>query len=200
MDLTSDFKEFVELLNKHNVRYLIVGGYAVAVYGHPRYTKDLDIWVEPAPDNSNGIVAALTDFGFGSVNLTQDDFLKPGWVIQLGNPPNRIDLPTSVSSLEFEEAFAHRNVVDVMDLPVAFVSLKDLNVETIEGLPVLRLSRLIEIKIAFGAENVRRMHKDFADVVELIAILKLDGTFAKNLHKSVRDVYRKLVRNARGEL
>ncbi|MFN8709900.1 MAG: nucleotidyltransferase [Planctomyces sp.] len=126
MDLTSDFKEFVELLNKHNVRYLIVGGYAVAVYGHPRYTKDLDIWVEPAPDNSNGVVAALTDFGFGSVNLTRDDFLKPGWVIKLGNPPNRIDLLTSVSGLEFEEAFAQRNVVDVMDLPVAFVSLKDL--------------------------------------------------------------------------
>lgn len=68
----------------------------------------------------------MTDFGFGSVNLTHDDFLKPGWVIQLGNPPNRIDLLTSVSGLEFEEAFAQRNVVDVMDLPIAFVSLKDL--------------------------------------------------------------------------
>ncbi len=75
----------------------------------------------------------------------------------------------------------------------------DLNVETIEGLPVLRLSRLIEIKIACGAENVRRMHKDFADVVELISIRKLDGSFATYLHKSVRDIYRKQVQNARGE-
>ena len=75
----------------------------------------------------------------------------------------------------------------------------ELNVEMIEGLPVLRLSRLIEIKIACGTDNVRRMHKDFADVVELICIRKLDGTFAKYLHKSVRATYRKLVRSTLGE-
>ncbi len=97
MDLTTDFKEFVELLNKHEVRYLVVGGYAVAVYGHPRYTKDLDIWIEASNKNSDRLLVALNEFGFGSLDLNRHDFLEPGWIVQLGNPPNRIDLLTSVS-------------------------------------------------------------------------------------------------------
>jgi hypothetical protein len=75
----------------------------------------------------------------------------------------------------------------------------ELNVEVIDGLPVLRLSRLIEMKIACGLGSPRRTHKDFADVVELIAIRHLDGSFARHLHKSVRSTFRKLVRNAQGD-
>ena len=72
--LSKDFKEFVELLNAHEVRYLLVGGYAVAFHGHPRYTKDLDVWIELSTDNANKVVDALKKFGFGSlgtrINLT----------------------------------------------------------------------------------------------------------------------------------
>jgi len=126
MDLTTDFKEFVELLNKHEVRYLVVGGYAVAVYGHPRYTKDLDIWIEASNKNSDRILVALNEFGFGSLDLNRDDFLEPGWIVQLGNPPNRIDLLTSVSGLQFAESYEARNIVLTAGQQVSFVSLSDL--------------------------------------------------------------------------
>lgn len=126
MDLTTDFREFVELLNKHEVQYLVVGGYAVAVYGHPRYTKDLDIWIEPVSENSDRLMTALADFGFGSLNLSRDDFLQPGWIVQLGNPPNRIDLLTSVSGLDFADAFESRNMIPVHEHQVPFVSLEHL--------------------------------------------------------------------------
>lgn len=126
MDLATDFKEFVELLNKHEVRYLVVGGYAVAVYGHPRYTKDLDIWIEASNKNSDQLLAALDEFGFGLLELSREDFLEPGWIVQLGDPPNRIDLLTSVSGLQFAESYETRNTVLTAGQLVSFVSLSDL--------------------------------------------------------------------------
>ena len=87
MVLNQDFKEFVQSLNEHNVRYLIIDGYAVAFHGHPRYTKDLDVWIELDPSNAVNILKALTQFGFGTLGLTKDDFLVPGQIIQLGYPP-----------------------------------------------------------------------------------------------------------------
>ena len=126
MDLTTDFKEFVELLNKHEVRYLVVGGYAVAVYGHPRYTKDLDIWIEASNKNSDRLLLALNEFGFGSLDLNREDFLQPGWIVQLGYPPNRIDLLTSVSGLQFSESYETRNMVVTAGQLISFVSLSDL--------------------------------------------------------------------------
>ena len=76
--LSKDFKEFIELLNENKVRYLVVGGYAVAFHGHPRYTKDIDVWIELSPDNANKILDALKKFGFGSLGLKPkpDDFLE----------------------------------------------------------------------------------------------------------------------------
>ena len=87
MVLSPDFEEFVALLNDHEVRYLVVGGYAVAFHGHPRYTKDLDVWIDRDLTNAERLLLALTDFGFGSVGLTTEDFLKPDQVVQLGYPP-----------------------------------------------------------------------------------------------------------------
>lgn len=92
MILNEDFKEFIQLLNENKVQYLIIGGYAVALHGYPRYTKDIDIWVEGTPNNAKRILKTLEDFGFGSLNITRDDFQKPDQVIQLGYPPKRIDL------------------------------------------------------------------------------------------------------------
>lgn len=100
--LNQGFKEFVQSLNANHVRYLVVGGYAVALHGHPRYTKDIDIWIEMGEDNAGRIVQALRDFGFGSLGLQADDFLKPDQIIQLGYPPARINLLTTLVGVDFE--------------------------------------------------------------------------------------------------
>ena len=80
--LNQDFKEFIKSLNDKNVRYLIVGGYAVAFHGHPRYTKDLDVWIEMKEDNAENIIEALAQFGFASLELEKKDFLVPGQCVR----------------------------------------------------------------------------------------------------------------------
>lgn len=101
--LNRDFREFFESLNDNGVRYLVVGGYAVSLHGHPRYTKDIDIWFERSEENAKRIMLALRKFGFGSLGLTVEDFQVPNQVVQLGHPPNRIDLLTSLDGVDFEE-------------------------------------------------------------------------------------------------
>jgi hypothetical protein len=126
MVLNPDFKEFLQSLNDNQVRYLVAGGYAVALYGYPRYTKDLDIWIELDPENAERIIAALEQFGFASLELTAADFLDPGTVIQLGYPPNRIDLLTTLTGVEFEGCFESRTVNHIDDVAVNFIDLDDL--------------------------------------------------------------------------
>ncbi len=119
MIISQDFKEFIVLLNTHNVRYLVIGGYAVAFHGHPRYTKDIDIWIDRTPDNAGQLIHVLENFGFSSLELTTKDFLTPGYTIQRGFPPNRTDLITSLKqvskkffnkllSLKIRDATGHR--------------------------------------------------------------------------------------------
>ena len=103
--LNNDFKEFIQLLNVHSVRYLVVGGYAVAFHGHPRYTKDIDIWILLDKTNAKKMLDVLNVFGFSSLGLTEDDFLKKDNIIQLGNPPNRIDILTDLSGVIFDECY-----------------------------------------------------------------------------------------------
>jgi hypothetical protein len=126
MELSPDFKEFFESLNKNEVRYLIVGGYAVAFHGHPRYTKDIDVWIEATPQNAARLIQSLRDFGFGSLELQAEDFLQPGHTIQLGVPPNRIDLLTSALDLDFETCFNSKVDGDIAGLTVHFVDLDHL--------------------------------------------------------------------------
>ena len=83
-----DFKEFIQFLNNNHVNYLVVGGYAVAVHGHPRYTKDIDIWIEINPENATNLLLDLEQFGFGSLGLKLEHFLTPNQIIQLGYPPS----------------------------------------------------------------------------------------------------------------
>ena len=90
------------------MRYLVVGGFAVAAHGFPRYTKDLDLWLDCTPENAARVVAALADFGFGSLNLTVEDFTTPDLVIQLGYEPNRVDLLTGLTGVVFETAYPRR--------------------------------------------------------------------------------------------
>ncbi len=123
---SQDFKEFIESLNAKHVRYLVVGGYAVAIHGHPRYTKDLDIWVECNLQNAQAIIQALSQFGMGSLGLSEQDFLTPDQVVQLGYPPNRIDILVSISGVEFSECFPSRVEVLLDGVKVNFIDLEHL--------------------------------------------------------------------------
>ena len=118
--LNKDFKEFAGLLNSIGVEYLVVGGYALAAHGHPRYTGDLDLWVRPVASNVEKLLDTLKRFGFGEIGLKTDDFLQPGAVVQLGYPPSRIDLLTAIDGVEFDACYARRLVMNiaVVDLPV----------------------------------------------------------------------------------
>lgn len=126
MTLSRDFREFVEFLNANRVSYLLVGGYAVAVHGHPRYTKDLDIWIEAERENARRLMGALSQFGFGEVGLTEADFLEPERVIQMGLPPNRIDVLTSIPGVTFGECYQHRVNVEMDGVPVPCIGREDL--------------------------------------------------------------------------
>ena len=111
--LNKDFKEFVQFLNANAVEYLVVGGYALMAHGHPRYTGDIDFWVDPTRANIASLLTALGQFGFASVDLKEEDFLVEQAVIQLGFPPARIDLMVSVSGVEFASAYKSRLEVDL---------------------------------------------------------------------------------------
>lgn len=126
MDLNRDFQEFLRSFVQHDVRFLIIGGYALAAHGHPRYTKDLDVWVWPDPANADRIIGALDEFGFGSLGLESSDFLEPGVIIQLGREPQRIDLLTFATGLEFRAAFENRVLVEIGGVEVPFLSVDDL--------------------------------------------------------------------------
>src|SRR5947199_6312494 len=119
--LSPDFKEFIQFLNDNNVHYLVVGGYAVALHGYPRYTKDIDIWIESSQENAARLVNALEQFGFGSVGLKVEDFLEPDQVVQLGYPPNRIDLLTSLAGVDFQNCYGSKMAVDIEGLIVNFI-------------------------------------------------------------------------------
>lgn len=123
---SQDFKEFIELLIKNKAEYLIVGGYAVGIHGHPRYTGDLDIWLNPTSQNADRILKSVNEFGFSSFKLSKEDFTKPGNVIQLGYPPLRIDLLTAIDGVTFEECFVNRKEVIMEDLKVNFIGYNDL--------------------------------------------------------------------------
>lgn len=112
MRLDPDFREFVESFNDHDVRYLVVGGYALAAHGLPRATGDFDAWVWVGGDNAQRVVEALTAFGFGSLGLAITDFDRADSVIELGYPPYRIDILTSIDGVEFDDAWSRRLSID----------------------------------------------------------------------------------------
>ena len=126
MNLDPNFSEFIASLHAREVHFLIVGGYAVGMHGHPRYTADLDIWLRADETNARALLGALQDFGFADLDLTVDDFLTPAHVVQLGYPPLRIDLLTSIDGVDFAEAHERRVEVMLGDLMVPVISLDDL--------------------------------------------------------------------------
>ncbi len=121
-----DFREFIALLNKHAVRYMIVGGYAVGIHGHPRYTGDLDIWLLPEPANAANIIKAIKDFGFGSLDIKESDLTKEDGVIQLGYPPLRIDLLSGIDGVHFNDCYPNRKIINIDGLSIDFIGYADL--------------------------------------------------------------------------
>lgn len=121
MEVQPDFSELLALFNAHNVEYMIVGGYALAFHGAPRFTGDLDILVKPDPDNSQRILTALEAFGFIAVGLAPADFERPDHVVQLGLPPVRVDLITSITGVSWEEACAGRTPGTYGNIPVYYL-------------------------------------------------------------------------------
>jgi len=121
MEVQKDFKELFALFNEHRVEYVIVGGYALAFHGAPRYTGDIDILIHPDTANAHRILAALDEFGFGSLDLTATDFQKPGNIIQLGVPPVRVDIITSLTGVSWEDAHAGRIQGKYADTPVYYI-------------------------------------------------------------------------------
>jgi hypothetical protein len=124
--LSQDFKEFLQSLNANDVRYLVIGGYAVAFHGHPRYTKDLDVWIEMTTKNASKIIEALKQFGFGSLGLTTADFVVPDQIIQLGYPPNRIDILTTAPGVDFETCYKRRITSEIDGVSIEFIDIESL--------------------------------------------------------------------------
>ena len=126
MKLSKDLREFIALLNSTGVRYLLVGGHAVAFHGYPRFTVDMDLFVERSEANAALLEQALRTFGFSGLGIKAADFLEPGIVVQLGRPPNRIDLLTSIDGVNFDQAWAGKDVAKLDDVPVPVIGKAEL--------------------------------------------------------------------------
>jgi predicted nucleotidyltransferase len=124
MILPLDFKEFLQLLNSHKVEYLLIGGYSVGYYGYPRATADMDVWVNPSPQNAKKLVEVLKDFGFGEVEANL--FLKENQIIRMGTPPLRIEVLTSISGVSFAECFRERASAEIDGVEVTLIGLEHL--------------------------------------------------------------------------
>ncbi len=105
---------------------MIVGGYAVGIHGHPRYTGDLDIWLLPEPANAANIIKAIKDFGFGSLDIKESDLTKEDGVIQLGYPPLRIDLLSGIDGVHFNDCYPNRKIINIDGLSIDFIGYADL--------------------------------------------------------------------------
>ena len=123
---SSEFKELLNIFSKHEVRYLIVGGYAVMKYSEPRYTKDLDLWIATDPKNAHAVFSALREFGAPLTDLSEEDFRDGESFYQMGRPPLRINIMMSIPGVEFEAAWSRRTDVIIGDRTLQFISLPDL--------------------------------------------------------------------------
>ena len=126
MSVNPDFRDLFAALNAAHAEFLIIGGYALAVHGAPRFTKDLDVWVKANPDNAQKVWNALDAFGAPFLDLTLQDLATPGIVFQMGLPPNRIDIITAIDGVAFHEAWEHRVPSAYGDQPVMVIGMDDL--------------------------------------------------------------------------
>lgn len=128
ISLPLDFKEFLKLLNDKGVEYLLIGGYAVAYYGYPRATNDMDVWIAVNPANAERVVHALREFGFDTPDLSTALFTTVNRIIRMGMPPMRIEISTGISGVNFEECYKDRQVAVLDGVQVSIISLRHLKV------------------------------------------------------------------------
>ena len=126
MKVEKDYEEILKLFNRHKVKYCIIGAFAVAFYARPRYTKDIDIFIDSSPENAGRIIKALTEFGFEDLDLSEDDLCQEGNIIQLGYEPLRVDIVTSLSSISFNQVWKNKVSADYGREKVHFIGLDDL--------------------------------------------------------------------------
>lgn len=126
MTLDPDFEDFIQFLNQYEVDYMIVGGYAMAFHGSPRYTGDLDIWIDISESNAEKMILVITAFGFASLGFEKKDFLKENLINQIGYPPLRIDILTNIDGIDFKEAYSKKQVIEIEDLKANYIGLRDL--------------------------------------------------------------------------
>jgi len=120
--LPDDFKEFLRLLNEHDVAYLLVGGYAVGYHGYPRATADMDIWVAISSDNASKLVDVFSDFGMKSPSLSSSLFQEKGKIIRMGVPPMRIEVLTDIDGVTFDECYRDRLEAEIDGQNVHLIS------------------------------------------------------------------------------
>ena len=125
MNLEKDFADFVELLNKHKVKYMVVGGYALAFHGEPRTTGDMDIWIDCKPVNAKKMVVVMNEFGMGSLGFKAEDFSEPGIINQIGQPPLRIDILNEIDGVLFEDAVKAKQHFKSGKLDIPFIGKED---------------------------------------------------------------------------
>jgi len=126
IELASDFKDFLKLLNSNGVEYLLVGGYAVSYHGYPRSTAGMDIWIAISPENARRVADVLVQFGFSS-GVSPDIFMVPNRIARMGVPPMRIELLNTISGVAFADAYSRRVAAVIDGTPVNVISLDDLN-------------------------------------------------------------------------
>jgi predicted nucleotidyltransferase len=126
MILNKHFRDFIALLEKHAVEYLVVGGYAVGFHGFPRYTGDLDIFIAISQSNASRILSVFRDFGFEDLGLADKDFLDEEVVVEIGREPIKIQVLTGIDGVTFDQCYKHRTVTELDGLNIPFISLADL--------------------------------------------------------------------------
>ena len=126
--LPPDFKEFLNLLNSHQIEYLLIGGYAVGYHGYPRATADMDLWVAIHEQNAERLVTVLKKFGFNVPELSENLFMKANQIVRMGVPPMRIELLTTISGVSFEECYRERIIDEIDGVEVSIINLRYLRI------------------------------------------------------------------------
>jgi hypothetical protein len=125
MKLEKDFADFIEFLNKHQVEYMVVGGYALAFHGEPRTTGDMDIWIDFSDANAEKMVTVMNEFGMASLGFTKKDFSEPGIINQIGQPPLRIDILNEIDGVQFKDAVKGKQYFKAGKIEVPFIGRED---------------------------------------------------------------------------
>ncbi|PIQ21450.1 MAG: hypothetical protein COW65_09000 [Cytophagales bacterium CG18_big_fil_WC_8_21_14_2_50_42_9] len=126
MEIDKDYKEFLLLLNQNNVEYLVVGGYAVAFHGYPRYTGDMDIWINSTKENAEQLIKAIDKFGFDAKPLKGHDFEQEVIAFHLGTPPIRIDIMNRIAGVKFSECYSRKNELEIEGMLINYIAYQDL--------------------------------------------------------------------------